>query len=330
MANVVTVVTETELHTCVDADQTGLGVIQEGFRHLGEGKVTIPPILGLEMPDRNGAADVKTAYLPDWDSFAVKISTRFFDNSRIGLPNAGGLMVLLSSLTGQVQALLLDNGYLTTVRTALAGALAARYLAPERVRTVAVIGAGSQARWQLQALRLVRSFQRVICYARSADEARDFADRQSRELGLGVEAADSAEEAVAPAQVIITTTPATHPVLRADWINPGTHVTAMGSDAPHKNEIDPELIKRADLFVCDLRSQSLARGELRHAVAAGVIREDADIAELGQLVTGSRRGRVDDAQITVCDLTGVGVQDTAIARHALAQCKLRGLGQSVG
>ncbi len=310
-------ISEAELRACVDLETAALEAIEDGFRRLAHGQVTIPPIMGLEIPEKNGAADVKAAYVDGWDQFVIKLSTRFFDNPRHGLPSAGGMMAVFDSDTGQIRAVLLDNGYLTTVRTALAGALAARYLAPRDVDTVAVLGAGSQARWQIRALRLVRGFRRVVCHARSQIRAQRFADEMATSLGTTVETADSVQDAVADADVIITTTPATTPLLRAEWLCQGTHVTAMGADAGHKNELEPRVLAAADLLVCDVRSQCLARGELRHAVAAGLVEADRDTVELGDIVVGNHPGRENDRQITVCDLTGVGVQDTAIARFAL-------------
>lgn len=321
------VVTERELRQCVDLNLDALQAVADGFARLGRGEVTIPPILGLEVPEKNGAADVKAAYVSGWDSFAIKLSTRFFDNHKLGLPSGSGMMALLDSGTGRPRAILLDNGYLTTVRTALAGALAARYLAPDRVRTVGVIGAGSQARWQARALALVRNFDRVLVYSRSADRAEIFAEELPRELDVPVEAVEELEDLVRSSDVVLTTTPATEPLVQAQWLRPGMHVTAMGSDAPHKNELHPEVLRRADVLVCDLKAQCLIRGELRHAVEAGVLSENAEVRELGAIISGGSRGREDENQITVCDLTGVGVQDTAIARMAMERVQAAGLGR---
>lgn len=323
-----TVVTEKQLHQCVDLDKSGLDAITTGFKQLAAGKVTIPPIMGLEIPEKNGAADVKAAWVAGWDSFAVKLSTRFFDNYEKGLPSAGGMMTLLDSDTGRVSALLLDNGYLTTLRTALAGALAAKHLAPHDIGKVAVLGAGSQALWQLRALALVREFDRVSVYSRGNKRAQEYAAVAREALGVPVEPAASAEDAVRDADLIITTTPAREPLVQAGWVKTGAHVTAMGSDAAHKNELDPQLLARADLPVCDLKSQCRERGELHHALAAGAIDEDR-VTELGEIVIGRSPGREHENQISVCDLTGVGVQDTAIARWALERALAAKLGREV-
>ena len=324
----VTLVTEKELRQCVDIGSESLEAVRAGFEQLAAGKATIPPIMGLEIPERNGAADVKAAYISGWDSFAIKLSTRFFDNAQRGLSTGSGMMVLIDSDTGKPVAMMLDNGYLTTVRTALAGALAAEYLSPESIQNVAVIGSGSQAWWQLRALSLVREFGAVSIHGRDAERARQYAERVTATLGVAARAVDSAEEAVRGAQVILTTTPAREPVVKADWVQAGAQVTAMGSDAPHKNELEPALLGKADLLVCDLTSQCLQRGELRHAVEAGAVSEDK-VTELGDIIGGKAPGREGNGQTTVCDLTGVGVQDTAIARWALEQARAADLGREI-
>ncbi len=324
------IATESQLRECLALDAEGLAAVEDGFARLHPGEADIPPIMGLEIPAKNGAADVKAAYVEGWDGFAIKISTRFFDNPKRGLPSGSGMMTLFDSDTGQPRAVLLDNGYLTTVRTALAGALAAKYLARERIGTVTVIGAGSQARWQVEALALVRDFERVRVYSRDADHARAYVDDMSERLGKPVEAPESAETAVRGADVVITTTPARDPVVYADWLEGGAHVTAMGSDAAHKNELEPAVLGRADVLVCDLESQCRIRGELRHALEADALTPDSHIRELGAVVNGRVAARENDAQISVCDLTGVGVQDTAIARLAVSRLKAAGLGQQAG
>lgn len=322
----VRIVTENELRGSVRAGAEALATVADGFRRLGAGEATVPPILGLEIPEHNGAADAKAAFVHGWDSFAIKISTRFFGNPRLGLPSAGGMMAVLAADTGRMNAVLLDNGYLTTVRTALAGALSARHLAPEQVDTVAVFGAGGQAHWQVRALRLVRDFQRVLVVARDAERAAACARDLADELGCEASVADSAQAAVRAADVVITTTPATEPLVQPAWLHPGLHITAMGSDAGHKNELAPGVLAAADVLACDVIAQCRERGELKHALAAGSLADEAGVVELGKIVGGETDGRSTAEQITVADLTGVGVQDTAIARHALARAETDSLG----
>jgi ornithine cyclodeaminase len=289
----------------------------------------MPPILSMAIPDHNGEVDVKTAYVPGVEGFAIKVSPGFFDNPRLGLPSTSGLMVLLSSRTGQVAAVLLDNGYLTDVRTAAAGAVAARHLAREDAASAAIFGAGLQARMQLRALCLVRPISRASVWARDAAKAQAMADETTRELGFAVSAEADAAAAAAGADVIVTTTPATAPIVEAEWLRPGQHITAMGSDQHGKNELAPACLGRADLYVPDRLSQTRALGELRSAIEHGVVAADRVFAELGEIIAGSASGRRTASDITIADLTGTGVQDTAIATLARDRAEAAGLGTDI-
>ncbi len=322
------ILSETELRGCVALDADAVACVEDGFRALATKDVVMPPILRLDIHDFNGEVDVKTAYVPGLDSFAIKIASGFFDNPALGLPSNGGLMVLFSARTGQVEAVLLDNGYLTDLRTAAAGAVAAKWLAREDARRVAVIGAGAQARLQLEALTLVRDVAGARVWARDADKAARFAAEVGAALGLPIAACASAEEAARGSVIVVTTTPSSEPLIMADWLAPGQHVTAMGSDAEHKNELAPEVLLKADLYVCDRLSQCALLGELHHAVAGGLIAADATFPELGQVIARQVPGRTSPEELTVCDLTGTGVQDTAIATLARRRAEASGVGAS--
>lgn len=307
---------EDQLRQRLPLDRAAVDVVENAFARLAEGGVEMPPILSMHMPQVNGEVDVKTAYVPGLAGFAVKISPGFFDNPAKGLPSTSGLMVVLSAETGRVMAVLLDNGYLTDLRTAAAGAVAARHLSRPDATRAAIFGAGLQARMQLQALRLVRPISDAVIWARDAARAQTLADQLAGD-GLAVRAEPDPEAAAAFADIIVTTTPATSPILRAEWLRPGQHVTAMGSDQSGKNELHPDCLSRADLYVADRLSQTRLMGELRVALAAGAIAGD-EHPELGQIIIGRHPGRTGLDQITIADLTGTGVQDTAIATHALA------------
>ncbi len=324
------VLSEPELRQCVRLDLEVVGAVARAFTSLAEGRATLPPVVTVEIPDVGGEVDVKTAYLAGEPFFAVKIASGFFRNAQLGLPTGSGLMVLISAQTGFPQAVLLDNGYLTNVRTGAAGALAARYLAPADVETAGVIGSGTQARYQIQALRIVRNFKRLLVYGVIPDEVERYLVEMQQVLDAEVIKATSAEEVVRHSHVVVTTTPAREPYVQAAWLHPGMHLTCMGSDAGHKQEVHADVIGRADRLVCDLAAQCLRLGELHHALERGVIAADADIIELGELTAGKRSGRQSEDEITICDLTGVGVQDTAIAMLAYRRAVEHGLGTSFG
>ena len=328
MPHDVTILTEAELRRVVHLDLEAIDVVEQAFIALASGKVVMPPILSMAIPDANGEVDVKTAYIPGFEGFAIKVSPGFFDNPKIGLPSLNGLMILFSAKTGQVLALLLDNGYLTDVRTAAAGAVAARHLAPSTVETAGVIGTGVQARLQLKAAHLVRPFEQALVWGRDHDKARACAVDLSAELGIEVRAERGPARLVAQSQLVVTTTPAEHPVLKAEWLHPGLHITAMGSDQAGKNEIEPEALVSAGLYVADRVSQCEKLGELRSALAAGLWKRGTP-PELGEIVSGIKMGRASEAEITICDLTGTGAQDTAIATFALARARAAGAGSVI-
>lgn len=321
-----TILTEAELRKIVRLDLDAVACVENAFRALATLPVAMPPVLRLDIPEHNGEVDVKTAYVPGIDGFAIKISPGFFDNPKLGLPSTNGMMVLLSAKTGLVEALLLDNGYLTDVRTAAAGAVAARHLARPDATVAAIFGAGMQARLQLEALKLVRPIEGARIWARDRLKAERTAAELREKLGIAVRAETDAARAVAGADIIVTTTPATEPLIHAGFVTAGQHITAMGSDAEHKNEIAPAILKLADLYVADSAKQTRRLGELHHAIDAGLISADADVAELGAVVAGKRHGRRDASDITVADLTGTGVQDTAIATLARDRAKAAGAG----
>ncbi|APZ42775.1 cyclodeaminase [Acidihalobacter ferrooxydans] len=325
----VRILTERELRHLVPLDLAAIDAAERAFRALGEGRAIQPPVLALEIAPRNAEVDIKTAYIDGIPQLAIKASSGFFDNPARGLPSLSGFMAVLSAETGRVEAVLLDNGYLTDLRTAAAGALAARTLARTDARSAGVLGTGLQARLQIEALKRVRPLEKVLVWGRRADAAQAYAAEMTQCLGIPVETRDSAAAVVREADIVVTTTPSREPIVQADWLHAGQHVTAMGSDAPYKNEIAPAALARATRIVCDRIAQSLTLGELRPAIAAGCLSSPPPTVELGAILCGNATGRTSDRDITLCDLTGTGAQDTAIAAHALALANAAGLGQEI-
>ncbi len=326
----VTILSEPELRECVSMDEDALKAVADGFSRLAEGKATVPPIMRVDIPESSGEVDVKTAYVHGLDSFAVKIAAGFPNNRDLGLPTGSGIMILVSTRTGFVEAILLDGGYLTEVRTGLAGSIASNHLARRQIETAGVIGSGVQARYQMRGLRLVRDFTRLLIYGISPEEVDRYVDEMSEELGVTIIKASSYEQVVSECDVVVTATPSREPFLRADWLHPGLHITCMGSDAEHKQELHADVFSHSDRVVCDRKSQCFRLGELHHALQEGVISEGDEIMELGQLTSGQSTGRQSDGEITICDLTGVGVQDTAIARLAYHRAQEKGFGIPFG
>jgi ornithine cyclodeaminase len=323
----ITILTESELRECVSLDLEIIAAIENGFSSLSQDQVTMPPIMRIDFPEVNGEVDVKSAAVSGLDSFAIKVSSGFFDNYKLGMPSLSGMMMSFSAKTGVPEAVLLDNGFLTDVRTGAAGAVAARYLAREGVETVGVIGAGAQARYQMMGLKQVRDFQRVLVYSLAGMES--YVEEMPDVLGVEVLPMESAEAVVKGSEILVTTTPSKQPYLKAEWLHPGLHITAMGADAEGKQELHAEALGRADLLVCDRRSQAFRLGECHHGLEAGVLSSPEEALELGEITSGQQLGRTSDEQITVCDLTGTGMQDTVIAAFAYRRASAMQLGMQV-
>ena len=323
----ITLLTESDLRQIVQLDQNLINIIESAFTSLVSKDVVMPPVLSMDLPTVNGEVDVKTAFIPDIDTFAIKVSPGFFDNPLMGLPSLNGLMVALSAKTGIVKSILLDNGYLTDIRTAAAGGVVARHLAPTNAKIAGVIGTGVQAALQLRALLLERDIQHILVWGRDIQKAENFARQQSELTARPISVANNPQQLVEAADVVITTTPARKSVIDAAWLHPGLHITAMGSDSPEKNELDPNIVVQADRFVVDRAAQSIERGEMRTAIARGLIDQNSKVVELGAICAATTIGRSNDDEITVCDLTGTGIQDTAIADYAqrVARDKNRGI-----
>jgi ornithine cyclodeaminase len=323
----VLVLTEAELRTAVGLDEDERAAVEAVYPLMSAGDAVMPPIMRIDVDEHQGEVDVKSAYLPGYDGIAIKVSAGFFGNPARGLPSLGGLMVVLDAETGVPRAALFDNGYLTDLRTALAGAVAADHLARDDASTAGIVGAGVQARLQTTALMLVRPIERVRVWARRHERADALATELSDALGIAAAAVDTPVAAADGADVLVTTTPSTVPLVDAAMLHAGVHVTAVGSDAEHKQELAPDVLAAADRLVVDHLGQSRRLGELRAAAADGV--DTGGAIELGAVVAGSATGRTGPDDITICDLTGTGAQDTAIASLAVQRCHDAGLGTRV-
>ena len=301
----------------VMSPERAVAVMREAFAADGDGKTRVPPVINLDVPAAHGEFHIKTAYIEGVPFVAVKVASGFYDNPRRGLPSGSGLMALFDASTGLPAALLLDNGFLTDIRTAAAGALAADLLAGRALETVGVIGSGVQARMQVRCLATVRKFSRVVAWSPTAANVERYCRDMAAE-GFIATAAPSAEEVCRAADLLITATPSRKPLVQADWLEPGVHITALGSDSPGKQELDPRCFDAADLVVVDRFAQCSAFGELKHALDAGLLTRNDVHGELGAIAAGRKPGRGAESDTTIVDLTGVGFQDTAIASAAYA------------
>lgn len=319
MAREVLILREAVIRDALDMPSLIDGVERAFIAH-STGDAELPGVIHLDVPEAGGEIHVKAGHLHGEPFYAVKVSSGF---SHPDPPAIGGMVVVFDATDGAPAALLLDNGYVTAARTGAAGGVAARYLAPRAVDVVTVIGTGLQARYQLDALACVRAFGEVRVWGRNPGHARACVDDLEARPGLpeGCEfsVAASLERACEGADVVITCTASREPLVRAEWVASGAHVTALGSDGPDKRELDPAVLGGADVLVVDSRVQCASIGELHHALDAGDVASPDAAAELGEIASGGKPGRTSEDQLTVCDLTGVGVLDVAAANLVMAR-----------
>tara|TARA_Y100000814_G_scaffold187757_1_gene137522 strand:- start:185 stop:1168 length:984 start_codon:yes stop_codon:yes gene_type:complete len=323
------VLTSSEIKKCVQLNGQLIPIIEDAFKSLALGKTTMPPILRLDIEKYHGESDVKAAYIDGLDSYAIKVASGFFNNPNLGLPSSNGLMILLDSKTGVLKSVLLDKGYLTDVRTAIAGAIAAKHLSNPESSNVGIIGAGIQAKMQLEALLLVRNIKTAYIWSRDSKKTNKFVQNIKDKINIKIIACESPEQTVNLSEILITCTPSKSPIIKSEWLKKGLHITAMGSDAEMKNELDPKIIKECDFYIPDSQSQTSILGELNHAIKAGLVSAEKKYNELGSVIINSNLGRRNINDVTVADLTGTGVQDTAIARHTYKISADKGFGKMI-
>jgi ornithine cyclodeaminase len=324
----VRVVTEQVVRALVSPAEA-VTAVRESLVQLARGAVIMPEQSALDLGPDRGDMHIKGGYLKGSPYFSYKAAAGFYGNPQLGLPVNSGLVLVFDAETGFPAAILLDNGYLTDVRTGAAGAVAADLLARPEIGKVAVLGAGQQARRQLELLLQVRAPARVSVWARRPEPAAEYAREMSAALGVPVTPAGSAQDAVAGAGIIITATPAREPLISAAWLEPGQHITAVGADLPGKQELDPAAFARADKVVVDSVAQAVHSGDVQAAIAAGQFSRSAIHAELGQVAAGLRPGREHADELTIADLTGLGVEDAAMANLVAQRLAAEGGGQVI-
>jgi len=312
-------------HTCIEA-------MERAFTAYSTGRAQLPSVIQLDVPENHGEIHVKAGHVLGWPYYAVKIVSGFLGNPKLGLAANDGMVVVFDAKTGETAAILLDNGFITDLRTAAAGAVAARHLSRKNVGTVAVIGTGGQARYQVKMLALVRALGEVRVWGRDPHKAQGCVDDlgKCREIpACNFAVTESIKEAVDGADIVITVTASREPLLRAKWLKPGVTVIAVGSDAPDKQELDVAVLLLADKIVADSLPQCLHLGEIHHAVEYGAIRKEKVHAELGEVIAGLKPGRTSDDEIIICDLTGIGAQDVAAAALVLERAKAAEIGKKI-
>lgn len=294
--------------------EDSIEAVEEGFKAYSGGKAVLPFPVALLVPDHSGDIHIKPGYLKGYPTYTIKIASGFYENHKLGLPSSHGMMLLFDSANGLPLCFEVDRGYITDLRTAAAGAVAARALARKSIKTVSVIGTGTQARLQILALSKVRKFSTLKVWGRTPESVKKYVKEMEHSLHVNIEPSKTVERAVTGSDVIVTATMSNSALVMVDWVGTGVHVTAVGSDSPEKQELDPKLLRKADKYVVDSVKQCAQLGELHHAIEQGIMTEKDVYAELGEVLLGTKKGRESDKEITVCDLTGMAVQDVVTSQ----------------
>ena len=305
------IINRTEINEILESINP-IKIVEEGFVAYSQGKVTVPPVGEMIFNEPPGECHIKYGFIKNDDYFVIKVATGFYDNPKLNLPAFDGLMLLFSQKTGQLLAVLLDNGHLTNIRTASAGAIASKYMAPKNVKRIGVFGAGTHGRLQPIYLQKILDCKDIITWGINQNEL-DIYEKDMKDLGFTVETTQNPEDITSTCNLIITCTPSKKPLIFADQIMQGTHITAIGSDTPEKQELDTFILKKADRLVVDSITQCMQRGESFKALQDGKIKKEK-MVELGNVIIDKELHRQSDKEITVVDLTGVAVQDIQIAK----------------
>jgi len=304
-----------QISRVIDLPQA-LEAVTRSFELQTGGQVTAPPVAHLGFTAPPGDCHIKAAHIQGQPTFTVKISTGFYDNPAHGRPSSDGLVLLFSAETGEPLALLNDRGLITDLRTALAGVVATSLARPDGPDRVGIVGTGTQARLQLECLHRLQGPVPACVWGRSSTKVADYVDAM-RDLGVEVEPCQSIEELCDRCDTLITTTPATRPLIDNSWVRPGTHITAVGADAPQKQELDQELFRRARGVLVDSRAQCVDHGEVSHAVAAGILAAESN-CEVGAALAGQEWQANAAGDVTIADLTGLAASDAMMAQTVWA------------
>ena len=245
-----------------------VSAMEEGFIQYSNGNTVVPPVGELLFEKPKGDAHIKYGYIKNDDYYVIKIASGFYENSKLGIPSSQGLMLLFDQKTGVPKGVLLDEGYLTDIRTAAAGALAAKYFAPKQIKAIGIIGTGIQAKLQLEYLQKHTPCTNVWVWGRNKENAAKFVEELGTDFNINI--AESPSEVAQNSNLIVTTTPSEVALLKANDIQKGTHITAVGSDTEHKQELESEILKKASIVIADSIPQSKSRGEIYRAVKDGI------------------------------------------------------------
>lgn len=308
--------------------KTAIRAVEEAFREMGLGHAKMPAKVYLNLPEYSGDFRAMPAYLSVAGKCSLKWVSVYPENPRRGLPAVMALIILSDPKTG-LPLCVMDGTRITALRTGAAGGVAAKYLARKDSHVVGLVGAGVQARFQLNALQALFRIRKVNVFDTRVASVEVFCKEMKR-APFTVRVCSGIKECVRGCDIVVTTTPSRQPLVKFEWLKPGVHVNAIGADNRGKEELDPRILSKAKVVV-DSWEQASHSGEINVPVAKGLFRRQDVYAELGTIVARKKRGRTSPNEITVFDSTGLAIQDLALAsliyrralyRNAGIQCRL--------
>ena len=323
----VLILTRKEVESCLSMKRT-IEAVREAYIAFANGRVQMPPVMHLDVEKYNGEVDIKSGFVEDFDLIGTKIASGYYDNHKLGLPPGMAVIALLDLKTSMPLAIM-DGSYITAYRTGAAGAVAASVLARKNSTKVGVIGAGTQGRMQILALKELFQLDEIRVWDIQEQMAAKYSTEMSEYLGIDVKHFDNREEVVRGSDIVVTVTPSKKELVKKDWIEKGMHINAIGADGPGKQELDPAIVKLADKVVVDSLAQCRRIGEIQHALALGLITEQDVHGEIGEILIGKKVGRESDDEITFFDSTGLAAQDIAAAHVVLEAAKEKKFGYSI-
>jgi alanine dehydrogenase len=324
----VLILNEKEVERVLDM-KIAIKAVEEAFREMGEGKVEMPPRVPVFLEEYDGAIGFMPAYLKKSKILGIKVMSHYEKNpERFKRPILSGLIILNDPETG-IPFTIMDAAFVTIMRTGAAGAVGAKYLSREDSEIVGVIGTGKQGISQVLALNEVRKVKKVKAYNISKEAQLNFLRALRDRIDAEIELVDSPENAVRGADIVVTCTPSTQPIVRADWLAKGVHITAIGADMPKKRELHTEVFKILDKIVVDSIAQVIPVGEFRIPISEGVISKESIYAEIGEIVAGKKAGRESNKEITLFKSTGLAIQDISTAYKVYKVAKEKEIGTEV-
>jgi ornithine cyclodeaminase len=298
-----------------------IGVMEQMFRSLAAGECLQPLRNIMFLPDRNGALGMMPGHAAKLGVMGIKVITVFHANSDVGLPSHQGVVMLFDAKHGQ-PLMFFDGLEITAIRTAAASAVATKQLSRKNSSTLAIIGSGEQAKRHIEAILLVREIKQINIWSRNRSHARELAEQTFSRFNIPVQVSDTVKQAVTNADVICTVTSSREPVLSGEWIAAGTHINAVGSSVPAAREIDTEAMIKSKLFTDRYESLFNEAGDFLIPKNEGMVTDDHVKAEIGEVLSGTKKGRENDKEITVFKSLGIAAEDIFSAYHIYEKIKL--------